>query len=113
MSKHPRILLEHILESISLIEQYVGQMSRNEFIRSPQVQDAVIRRLQIIGEAVKSLRDDLWSRYPGLPWRQIAGMRDVLIHKYFAVDLILVWNVIRRDLPALKATLEEILPRLE
>ncbi len=113
MSKQPKILISHILDSIELIETYVRQISAEEFMASPQVQDAVIRRLEIIGEAAKNLRRDFWEMYPDLPWRQIAAMRDVLIHEYFAVDLKLTWNVIQRNLPTLRRRLKEILPNLQ
>jgi uncharacterized protein with HEPN domain len=71
-------------------------------------QDAVIRKLEIIGEAVKQLSDATRQRQPEIPWRQIAGMRDRLTHNYFGVDLVLVWRVVEHDLPALKVAVDAL-----
>ncbi len=74
-------------------------------------QDAVIRKIEIIGEAVKNLSDEVKGLAPGTPWRNIAGMRDRLTHDYFGVDLELVWSVVERELPKLKATVTELAAR--
>jgi len=78
--------------SIDLIQEYVASVSREDFTRTIQLQDAVIRRLEIIGEAVKNLSPPLKKRYPDIPWRKIAGMQDILIHSYFGVDLDMTWG---------------------
>lgn len=72
-------------------------------------QDALIRKLEVIGEAVKNLSESAKQRRPEIPWRQIAGMRDRLTHDYFGVDLTLVWISVEKDLPNLKATVEQLL----
>ena len=77
-------------------------------MKSVKLQDLVMRRLEIIGEAVKRLPLDLKKAHPGVPWKKIAGMRDVLIHEYFGVDLKLTWEVVERELPALKPKIEAI-----
>jgi len=103
LSKDPAILLGHILESIDLIVSYTSHRSREDFMSDPQMQDSIIRRITVIGEAVKHLPDDVKDATPDIPWKQISGMRDILIHSYFSVDLDLTWGVVRRDLPYLRS----------
>ncbi|RLG24087.1 hypothetical protein DRN76_04470 [Methanosarcinales archaeon] len=102
MKKEPEVFIEHILESIELIENYTANKTISDFIESVQLQDSIIRRIEIIGEAVKNLPADVKSKYPDVPWQKIAGMRDVLIHKYFGIDLELTWQVVQKDIPDLK-----------
>ncbi len=102
MKKDPEVFLEHILESIELIENYTANKTISDFIKSVQFQDSIIRRIEIIGEAVKNLPDDVKNSYPEVPWKNIAGMRDVLIHEYFGIDLELTWQVVQKDIPDLK-----------
>jgi uncharacterized protein with HEPN domain len=84
-------------------------VGRDVFMVTSHWQDAVIRQLEIIGEATKRLSQDLCAQYTVVPWRRIAGLRDVLIHDYMGVDLATVWEVTQRDLPVLKRQLELIL----
>lgn len=105
--KDDRVYLGHIREAIRDIEQY-GSVGRDAFMADRMRQDAVIRKLEIVGEAVKKLSDDTRQRRSEIPWKQIAGMRDRLTHDYFGVDLGLVWVVVERELPTLKAAIEAL-----
>lgn len=92
--------LDDILESIELVETYTRQLSKKDFLASHQVQDSVLRRIEIIGEAVKNIPPNVRDAYPEIPWQNIAGMRDIVIHEYFRVDLELTWAVVKKELPA-------------
>jgi len=107
--KEPRPLLQHIVESIALVERYVKGKEFPEFAQDVELQDAVLRRLEIIGEAAKSLPDGFKKSHPEIAWKKAAGMRDILIHQYFGVDLEVVWETIRSDLPKLKRQLRKLL----
>ncbi len=96
--------LSHIMDSIAKIESY-ATVGKEEFMSLSHWQDAIIRNLEIIGEATKRLSKPLKEQYPDIPWRSIAGLRDVLIHDYMGVDLESVWNVVENDLPPLKIQL--------
>ena len=102
MKRDLRLYVEDIWESIVAIEEYTRGVSKPEFEDDRKLQDAVARRLETIGEAAKHLPDDFRLRYPDVPWKQIAGLRDVLIHEYFNVRIMRVWYVVANDLPALK-----------
>ncbi|MDF0591378.1 HepT-like ribonuclease domain-containing protein [Candidatus Methanocrinis natronophilus] len=102
MKKDPEVFLDHILESIDLIEDYSEGVTESEFIRSSSLQDMIVRRIEIIGEAVKNLPDDLKREHPQIPWRDIAGLRDIVVHQYFGLDLELIWDVVEKDIPQLK-----------
>ena len=92
----------------SIREEYTEGVSEEEFYENTQIQDAVIRRLEIVGEAIKNIPADFREQYPDVPWRKIAGMRDVLIHGYAGVNLLRVWRVVIDDLPDLKERFQEM-----
>ena len=98
-----RLYLESIRECLERIEEYAAA-DEDAFMNSRLIQDGVIRNLELIGEATKNLSADLRAANPEIPWRQIAGMRDVLIHDYLKVNLARVWNTVDTDLPPLRAT---------
>ncbi len=109
MNKDNSFFLGHILDSISYIEKDTKNYTREKFASSRKTKDVVIRNLEIIGEAAKNLPDDLKAKYPDIPWKKIAGLRDVLIHMYFGVDVDNIWNVIEKDLPVLKENIKKVL----
>lgn len=108
MNKNPQVFLKHILESIEWIEKETKGLSKDKFIKDIPTQDATIRRLEIIGEAVKNLPSDFKRKYPDTPWQRIAGLRDKLIHGYFGIDLELVWEIIQKNLPPFKKQIQQM-----
>ena len=113
MKKNGKIFLTHILDSIKLVEEYLKGKSKLDFLNSIQLQDSVIRRIEIIGEAIKNIQNDIKENYNQIPWREITGMRDILIHQYFGVDLDLTWQVIDKDLPRLKRQISDISKKID
>ncbi len=105
--------LEHILEAIDDMEQSTRGISKETFIENKDVRDANIRRLEIIGEAVKNISDKTKRKYPKVPWKEIAGTRDKMIHHYFGVDLNLVWDILKNDIPLLKQQMLKIKQELK
>jgi uncharacterized protein with HEPN domain len=106
--KDDRVYLAHIRDAIGRIDAYTSG-GRDRFFAETVVQDAVIRNLEVIGEAVKCLSDEARSACPDVPWKPIAGMRDVLIHHYFGVKLETVWQVVIEHLPPLRERVEQAL----
>jgi len=101
--------VRHIIESIKVIEGHLYGVTKETFLGSVLLQDAVIRRLEVMGEATKNISTSFRVQFPEVPWRQMAGMRDTLIHEYFGVDLNEVWNTIYKDLPELRMQLRDII----
>ena len=112
MTKDPRVYLAHVLEGIQKIEPFTAD-GKDRFLGDVLVQDAVLRNLEVIGEAAKRLDDAYRTVHPEIPWRALAGLRDVLIHQYEGVDLEKVWAIIERELPGLKEAIALLLPPLD
>jgi len=111
MKRNIKLYLQDIWESTLAIEEYTQNLAEDEFYSNRQVQDAIIRRLEIIGEAVKNIDDNFRNKYPQIPWKKIAGMRDIIAHEYFGVKLERVWDVVRKDLPHIKQQMLLIMER--
>ena len=112
MKKDPRVYLAHILECAQKIERYT-KGGEKEFHNDTMLQDAVIRNFEIIGEAAKRVPEAYCRANSQIPWRLMAGFRDVLIHAYEGIDLKRVWQIVRHDLPVVKEAVEKLLPPLE
>lgn len=108
MKKDPVIFLLHILESVELVEKYLSGIEEKEFLKSLILQDSVARRLEIIGEAVAHLTPGFRKKYVKVDWKTIKNMRNLLIHEYFGVNLKVVWNTAKYDLPKLRREIEKI-----
>ncbi|MHA2364234.1 MAG: HepT-like ribonuclease domain-containing protein [Candidatus Hodarchaeales archaeon] len=104
MHRSLELILHDILSSIDLINVYIGNLTINDFMKDKKTQDAVIRNLEIIGEAVKHIPEAIKKNYP-YDWREVAGLRDILIHHYFGVSLNIIWDIIQKELPGLKITI--------
>lgn len=109
MKRETKHLLADILECIEKIDEYMAGVSKREFFSNTKLQDAVMRRLEIIGEATKNIPKSFRDRHPQVEWKKVAGMRDVLIHAYFGVNLERVWVVVGRELHDLKEKAQSIL----
>ena len=106
MKKGTSLYLEDILEMINRIEKSTRNLTKSEFFENLDSQDMTIRRLEIIGEAVKQIPGEFKTKYPKIPWREIAGTRDILIHAYAGANLDRIWMIIQKDLKPLKNKLK-------
>jgi uncharacterized protein with HEPN domain len=108
MIKDDLAYIEHILDCIRKINEFSNGLSLKEFKTNEMAQDAIIRNIEIIGEASKKISKDTKQTYLKIPWKEITGMRDKLIHDYLGVDVTVVWMTIHQDIPMLKKLLGEI-----
>jgi uncharacterized protein with HEPN domain len=105
--------LSHIIDSITKIEQMTANSSFDKFNSDWHIQDAVVRNLEIIGEAANQIPDDLKGNYTLIAWNDARSMRNFLIHEYFSVDLIAVWNTIKEDLPIFRDQIQQVITALK
>ncbi len=113
MQRNYKAYIRDVLEAIEKIEKYTRDMGFEEFAKDELVQDGVVRNLEVVGEAVKQIPEHVKDRKPGVEWRKIAGLRDILIHGYFGVDLEIVWDIVKRKLPEFKEKVSELLFEVE
>lgn len=109
MKKDPTVYLSHILESITLLEKYLEGVTEEQFYNSDEKKDLAVRRIEVIGEATKNITGELRQHYPDIPWKRMAGIRDVLIHDYDDVDYKIVWETVTIFIPHLKKQIMQIL----
>ncbi|MFH1107254.1 MAG: DUF86 domain-containing protein [Candidatus Micrarchaeota archaeon] len=109
MPKSHKLYLEDIRTSIEKIEEYTERVSFKEFSENSLLIDGTVRNLEIIGEAVKKLPPSLTASHPEIEWRKIAGLRDILIHEYFGVDVRIIWDIVIHKLPGLKTAVNQML----
>lgn len=113
MIRDKKLFVNDIVENVKKIEHFSKNLSKDELKNNELKQYAIIRAVEIIGEAVKNIPIDFIERYPEIPWSKIAGMRDLITHSYFKIDLDYVWEVIRRDIPDLKQKILKVKEDLE
>jgi len=109
--RKPDLYIADILKSVNKIEEYTKRINEEEFNKNTLIQDAILRRLEIIGEAVKNLPQEFKEQYTDIPWDRIAGMRNIVAHEYFGVNLKRVWKTIKDDIPELKEKIHRIIQK--
>lgn len=113
MKRNPKLFLTDIFESIELIEKYTEKLSYKKFLENNETQDAVMRRIEIIGEATKNVPLKIRKEYPDIPWKQMAGMRNMLAHEYFGIVMKRIWDTTQKDLPKLKKQILKIIEKIQ
>jgi len=109
MKRDDSVYLQHILAAISRIQEYLAGVTYDEFTENHLLQDGVVRQLEIIGEATRQISTEFQDMHPDLPWSQMVGIRNRLAHAYFEVNLPIIWDTARVNLPPLKAQVEQLL----
>lgn len=109
MNKEAVVFLKHILESIELLEKYIKGVTEKEFLQSTEKQDLAMRRLEIIGEAVRNLPEDFRMEHKDIAWNKAMATRNILIHHYFGIDLEIVWDTVTKSIPEFKTQIEDLL----
>jgi uncharacterized protein with HEPN domain len=108
MKKNPEVYLGHILEAIGKIKTFTKDMDRDEFLENDLVMDAVVRNIEIIGEAIKNLPEEFKKNNPSIQWKDIAGMRDRIVHFYFGLDFQVIWDTVQIDIPELEEKIRKL-----
>lgn len=109
MSKDPIILLKFVLESIENLEQYIEGVSEEFYVSNVEKQDATERRLQVIGQAIIQLPEELKDQHSEIEWHKIAGLRNRIVHDYLEIDHLIIWNTLKNDLPSFKKAIQKLI----
>jgi len=113
MSRRDSDYLRDVQEAIHRIQSYTSGLTYEQFLDDEKTQDAVIRNLQVMGEAVRKLSDSLTAAYPAVPWREIAGLRNRIVHDYFGINYDIIWAVIRAEIPLLLKQISKIQEQMD
>lgn len=108
MPRDYKVYLEDILESINNIQEYTSGLSFPDLKKDKKTLHAIVRNLEVVGEAMKKIPEEVRCQYPEVEWKKIAGLRDILIHEYFGIDLEIIWDIVRNKLPTLQKQILEI-----
>jgi uncharacterized protein with HEPN domain len=109
MKKDPLIFLQHILESINIIEMHLQGVTEEHFYTYIDRQDAVAKRLELIGEVVKNLPNEFREKHSDVPWKSIAGLRDIIVHQYLGINFSRIWDMVVDELPTFKKQIEQLI----
>ena len=113
MMRNYKLFVIDILDAIDKIDEFIGNMDYGEFIQDDKTSTAVVKKIEIIGEAIKNIPKEVKVEYKTIPWKDIVGMRNKITHNYFKIDYEIVWNVVKEKLPALKIQVERVLKEME
>lgn len=111
MKRSHKLFAEDILDAIEKINRYINGFSYDDFVENEMVIDAVIRNLEVIGEAAKNISEKDQKNYSTIPWKRMIGLRNIVIHGYFGIDLAIIWEIITRNLPETKPLIVEMLKK--
>ncbi|MCP4652017.1 MAG: DUF86 domain-containing protein [Candidatus Omnitrophica bacterium] len=109
MKRNYKLFIEDILGAMNRIEEYIKGLSYEDFSENEMVEDAVIRKIEIIGEAARNVPEDIKEKYQNIPWKKMVGLRNITIHEYFGVDLDIVWEIITKNIPETKVDIQNVL----
>ncbi len=113
MRRDYTLFIKDILDAIDRIEEFIGNMEYGEFIQDDKTSTAVVKKIEIIGEAIKNIPRDVRVEYRAIPWKDIVGMRNKITHNYFKIDYEIVWNVVKEKLPVLKIQIKQVMKEME
>jgi len=113
MRRNYKLFIEDILDAMNKIEEYIKGLSYEDFAENEMVEDAVIRRIEIIGEAAGNVPENIKVKYQNIPWKKMVGLRNITIHEYFGVDLDIVWEIVTKNIPGTKADIQKVLEDMD